>query len=48
MHPEDRRFVIGKQGRTIDAIRNLAFSAGAARNLKVQIHLVGDDRRSQA
>ena len=43
VHPNDRRFVIGKQGRNIEAIRHLLSCVGVARSLKVRVHLVGDD-----
>ena len=43
VHPSDRRFVIGKQGRNIEAIRHILSCVGVARNLKVRVHLVGDE-----
>ena len=43
VNPTDRRFVIGKQGRNIEAIRHLLSCVGVARDMKVRVHLVGDD-----
>ena len=43
--PEDRRYVIGRQGRNTDAIRHLVACAGIARNRKIRLSLLGDDRQ---
>jgi len=44
--PTDWRFVIGKQGRNIEAIRHLVSCVAVARRLKVRVHLADDDRPS--
>ena len=43
--PTDRRFVIGKQGQNIDAIRHLMKCVAVARNLRVRLHLAEDERQ---
>jgi len=41
--PSDRRFVIGKHGRNIDAIRHLVTCVAIARKQRVRLHLTEDD-----
>jgi len=44
VEPSDRRYVIGKQGRNIGAIRHLVSCAAIAQNRRVRVFLAGDDR----
>ncbi len=42
LHPEDTGRVIGRNGKTIGAIRSLALAAAHKNNLKVEIELEDD------
>lgn len=39
LHPDDAGRVIGRSGKTIDAIRSLAIAAGQKNHLKVEVEL---------
>ncbi|MFH1844224.1 MAG: KH domain-containing protein [bacterium] len=44
--PSDRRFVIGKQGRNIEAIQHLVSCVAVARKLiRVRVFLIGAERQ---
>ncbi len=46
IHPEDIKFVIGRQGKTIRAIRNLLRLRAAKDNLKVDLNIEEEQQKT--
>ena len=44
LHPDDAGRVIGRSGKTIDAIRSLAIAAGQKNHLKVEVELEDNEK----